>query len=172
MNLFYNKTKCGVDVLDELCHNYTVQRQTRRWPMAVFMNFINVAGVAAFVIWQNVNKKFGDPIGQQRKKFLTMLSMQLTYDQIKRRSLVGLSSSIQGSIASIITGQSEDGESTGEPPQKKVKRRCYICPRKLARKIKQCCDACNRNTCREHSVSSLRCVNCIKKPIINASDSE
>lgn len=158
-------------MLDELCHNYTVQRQTRRWPMAVFMNFINVAGVAAFVIWQNVNKKFGDPVGQQRKIYFTTLSMQLTYDQIKRRSLVGLNASIQESIASIIS-QSENVESTDEPPQKKVKHRCYVCPHKLARKIKQSCDVCNRNICREHSVPTLRCVNCIKKPIINASDSE
>lgn len=50
INLFYNETKGGVDVLDKLCHSYSVQRATNRWPFAYIMNLINVAGVAAHVI--------------------------------------------------------------------------------------------------------------------------
>ena len=29
----YNKTKGGVDTVDQLCKTYTVKRSTRRWPM-------------------------------------------------------------------------------------------------------------------------------------------
>lgn len=38
---FYNATKGGVDVMDQLCHEYTVQRSTNRWPNAYFFNLIN-----------------------------------------------------------------------------------------------------------------------------------
>lgn len=34
--LDYNKTKCGVDTVDQKCASYTTQRITRRWPLAIF----------------------------------------------------------------------------------------------------------------------------------------
>ena len=35
---FYNKTKAGVDALDQKVHHYTTYRKTYRWPLAVFYN--------------------------------------------------------------------------------------------------------------------------------------
>lgn len=35
---FYNKTKGGVDVFDQLCKDYSVSRRTRWWTVAVFMD--------------------------------------------------------------------------------------------------------------------------------------
>lgn len=60
INLFYNQTKGGVDVLDKLCHTYSAQRTTNRWSNALFMNMVNVAGVAAFVIHRNINNVTGE----------------------------------------------------------------------------------------------------------------
>lgn len=75
INAFYNQTKCGVDVLDQLCHEYTVQRSTRRWPMAMFYNLINVAGVAAFVLYRTINGLGNERVNRKRK-FLSDLSDQ------------------------------------------------------------------------------------------------
>ena len=36
MTTFYNRTKIGVDILDQLCAKYNVARNTRRWPMVIF----------------------------------------------------------------------------------------------------------------------------------------
>ena len=36
MITFYNRTKIGVDILDQLCAKYNVARNTRRWPMVIF----------------------------------------------------------------------------------------------------------------------------------------
>ena len=33
---FYNQTKVGVDVLDQLCSNYDTARTTKRWPTVIF----------------------------------------------------------------------------------------------------------------------------------------
>ncbi|RZC42715.1 DDE Tnp 1 7 domain containing protein, partial [Asbolus verrucosus] len=46
----YNQMKCRVDVVDQLCSNYNCARSTRRWPMVVFYNILNVAGINSMVI--------------------------------------------------------------------------------------------------------------------------
>ena len=51
MNIFYNETKGGVDCLDKFVYNYMSKLQTRRWPLCYFHNLVDVAGVAAFIIW-------------------------------------------------------------------------------------------------------------------------
>nr|CAI5845897.1 unnamed protein product [Callosobruchus analis] len=37
MNLFYNSTKGGVDVLDQVCYSKCTVRRTKRWPLRVFL---------------------------------------------------------------------------------------------------------------------------------------
>ncbi|KAE8279658.1 hypothetical protein D5F01_LYC21787 [Larimichthys crocea] len=44
--LDYNKNKEGVDNLDKLTATYTCQRMTRRWPMVVFYNMLDVSASA------------------------------------------------------------------------------------------------------------------------------
>ena len=39
MITFYNSTKGGVDVVDEMCATYNCARNTRRWPMVVFYSW-------------------------------------------------------------------------------------------------------------------------------------
>lgn len=40
--LFYNATKGAVDTVDKMAHAYTVKRRTKRWPMVMFFNIIDV----------------------------------------------------------------------------------------------------------------------------------
>ena len=49
---FYSKTKNGVDEADEISRQYLVQAATCRWPVAVFYNFMDLAGVNAFVLYK------------------------------------------------------------------------------------------------------------------------
>ncbi|RVE58527.1 hypothetical protein OJAV_G00210030 [Oryzias javanicus] len=48
----YNLTKCGVDVMDQMVREYTVRKGTRRWPVAVFYNMIDMAALNAHVLYQ------------------------------------------------------------------------------------------------------------------------
>ncbi|CAM4732750.1 unnamed protein product [Leuciscus chuanchicus] len=48
----YNTTKCGVDVMDQMVREYTVRTGTRRWPVAVFYNMIDMAALNAHVLYQ------------------------------------------------------------------------------------------------------------------------
>nr|CAH7754571.1 unnamed protein product [Callosobruchus chinensis] len=47
---FYNCTKAGVDVVDELSASYDVSRNSRRWPLTIFFAMLNCAGINALVI--------------------------------------------------------------------------------------------------------------------------
>lgn len=55
----YNHTKCGVDIVDRMCHQYDVSRNSRCWPITLFFNFLNVADINGLVIHQlnNSNEK-------------------------------------------------------------------------------------------------------------------
>lgn len=74
INTYYNCTKGGVDLLDQMCHTYTCQRGTNRWPLAFFMNLLNVSDIAAFVIYNTVYSIEQSVSSFQRKKFLIDLS--------------------------------------------------------------------------------------------------
>ena len=47
---FYNATKSGVDTLDQKCSNYSANRRTRRWPLAVFYHIMAEASSNAFTL--------------------------------------------------------------------------------------------------------------------------
>ena len=49
---FYNKIKCAVDVADQMVSQYSVKTGTRRWPVAIFYNILDLAGINAFVLYK------------------------------------------------------------------------------------------------------------------------
>ena len=69
---FYNKTKCGVNIADQMARQYTVKAGTRRWPVAVFYNILDLACINAYVLYK---KKTGDAIS--RRNFMFQLATEL-----------------------------------------------------------------------------------------------
>jgi hypothetical protein len=47
----------AVDMLDQMCARYTVQRAIRRWKMSMFHGMINIATVNVLVIYANIMRK-------------------------------------------------------------------------------------------------------------------
>ena len=56
---FYNNTKCGVDVADQMARQYSVKVDTCRCPVAVLYKILNLAGINAFVLYK---KQTGDKL--------------------------------------------------------------------------------------------------------------
>ncbi|GFN93407.1 PiggyBac transposable element-derived protein 4 [Plakobranchus ocellatus] len=54
---FYNATKGGVDCMDFMAHAMTAKRQTKRWPMLMFYNMLDLASIASLVVFRS---KFPD----------------------------------------------------------------------------------------------------------------
>ena len=53
---FYNHTKCGVDNVDQMLRQLSTRCQTRRWPMSVFYNILDMCALNAWIIYKSVNK--------------------------------------------------------------------------------------------------------------------
>lgn len=48
--LDYNDNKAGVDTMDQMLSGYSCKRGTKRWPLAMFYNILDVAGLASFIV--------------------------------------------------------------------------------------------------------------------------
>ena len=75
--LFYNKIKGGVGTLDRMVRLYSTKRTTRRWPLALFYNMIDVSTINAFIIRQGINHENCNIYMRQRRKFLISLGKKL-----------------------------------------------------------------------------------------------
>ncbi|QQP48685.1 Uncharacterized protein FKW44_009067, partial [Caligus rogercresseyi] len=69
---YYNHTKFGVDSLDQMCRLYSTKSGTRRWPVAVFNNILDIAGINAWILYKETQQ---DKI--TRRQFLQELAMEL-----------------------------------------------------------------------------------------------
>ncbi|XP_030613320.1 protein associated with UVRAG as autophagy enhancer-like [Archocentrus centrarchus] len=76
----YNKTKCDVDVMDQMVREYSVGAGTRRWPVAVFYNMIDMAALNAHVLYQAC-------IGVQERRvdFLVELAKELGNSHVSEK---------------------------------------------------------------------------------------
>ncbi|KAK7881439.1 hypothetical protein WMY93_029848 [Mugilogobius chulae] len=78
---FYNKSKCGVDTLDQMARKYTVKGATRRWPLAVFYNILDLAAINAWVLFQQCT---GTNIS--RRAFILELAKELRRDVLRAKA--------------------------------------------------------------------------------------
>ena len=69
---FYNSTKFGVDVLDQMARKYTVNAASRRWSVQSFYNILNLAAINAHFLYKLVT---GSKIS--RRRYLLRLSQEL-----------------------------------------------------------------------------------------------
>ena len=82
--LHYNQTKSGLDNMDHLTTIFSCRRKNNQRPMVLFYNMLDVAGVAAFVIWISLNPDWSFCDRQGRCcKFLKQLGQELTNDYIQ-----------------------------------------------------------------------------------------
>lgn len=72
--IFYNKTKFGVYMTDQMARKYIyVKSGSRRWPLQVFFNILDLAAINAWVLY---NETTGENIS--RKNFLFQLAEELS----------------------------------------------------------------------------------------------
>lgn len=91
----YNATKGGVDTLDQLVRTYSSIRKSRRWPLTLFFNFVDIAAYNAFVCYLFVHPHYHARKSHKRRLFLEELGLslvELPQPQIALRSpLAGIS---------------------------------------------------------------------------------
>jgi len=69
---FYNKTKCAVDILDQMARRYSTRAAARRWPVHVFYSILHIAAINAWIIYRGVTGE-----KTSRHTFLRQLAEEL-----------------------------------------------------------------------------------------------
>ena len=54
MILFYNANKVGVDCFDQMSRLCTKRSASRRWPVAVWGNILNIAAINSYALYKRV----------------------------------------------------------------------------------------------------------------------
>ena len=84
MILDYNATKAAVYRVDQLCHN-SVQKRTKRGPLAYFYNCLNIAGINSMVIFRSKFSQGKSQATHSRRDFLENLGISLFHPWLQRR---------------------------------------------------------------------------------------
>lgn len=147
---FYNKNKGAVDVVDELVSQYTVSRNSCRWPLTIFYCLLNIAGINSQIIYSANTEK-----NLQRRMFLRELALELMKPQaLSRLSIPNLPLKLRDSIKQLVGVEDQIPEvrvgATGM---------CSLCPRRKNRKTKKTCCKCSVYLCNEHS--NVICQKCL-----------
>ena len=117
---YYNAMKGGVDTMDQMVRWFTTKRKTRRWPMVIFYNTLDISALNAFIVWMSLNKE----------NYTAKLGNRL------RRSLL---ISFAKELAAL---QDEDTIQVpaSSPANTRKRKRCTMCPPKVDRKTKTLCE--------------------------------
>lgn len=153
---FYNKTKSGVDALNQKCVTYSTQRRTRRCPMAIFYALLDITSVNSYVL--NSSKQVNTNI--KRRDFLIDLGRFLINQYIKRqineprlpKQLVFIMKKIVGVPINESNVQME--KSTTK------RKRCYKCDSRNDTSHSTIREICKKHVCKVHGLIRTICITC------------
>lgn len=147
---YYNQTKGGVDVVDAMCGEYTVGRGTRRWPLCIFFQLLNIAALNGYIVFKaNQNVSI-------RREYLRTLGKSLIAPYlVQRANQPNLPREIRR-LASTFSGIRE--ERVLEDPQPGKRGRCWKCKDS---KTKFFCKICKVWLCLAHA--EMVCSECFEK---------
>lgn len=168
----YNRTKGGVDLMDKMAAAFSVKRKTLRWPVSFFYNIIDLAGLAAYIIYKSNNPIFGKKT-DSRRIFLKTLGRQLAMPSIVTRSQTPtiyrkfstkvaiecmIGKPIEMPVPKPMPAQQIVRDATGRLPVRGVCYKCLLV--KNRRKTRKECDECQRPICAEHTKTINLCPSC------------
>ena len=118
---------------------------------------LDVAGVAAFVIWIHTDWSLSDPQGRCCK-FLKQLDQELINDYIPicLQSQSCLKSNVRNALKMI--GKLDDLPQPAPAVENRPEMlACRLCPTQINKKTSGACNICNRNVCAAHSSNVVIC---------------
>ena len=136
----YNRTKGAVDNVDKLVRTYSTIRKSRRWPMVVFGNLLDLAAYNAYVLFSHVHPEYEAGKSHRRRLFLEKLALDLVQDAVSDRA---------AAVDSVTAGVPVDPMSN--LPRQRL--RCRSCPRNVDRKTTERCSKCCLPVCKRHLTS-------------------
>ncbi|KAM7350820.1 piggyBac transposable element-derived protein 4-like isoform 1-T1 [Cochliomyia hominivorax] len=71
----YKNFKFTIDKVDKMARKYSVKACSHRWPLQIFFNILDLAGINAWILYKEITG-----LQIQRKEFLFQLAEQLCYE--------------------------------------------------------------------------------------------
>lgn len=72
--------------MDQQVRTYSCKRQTRRWPMVIFYNMIDIAALNAFIAFTKEHPNYQKDVSHKRRIFLKELAKELVIPNMVKRS--------------------------------------------------------------------------------------
>lgn len=151
--LDYNRTKGGVDTVDQKCSTYTTKRKTSRWPLSLFFRMLDIAGINSEIIF-NFNNP-GDVC--RRRKYLTKLAFQLIESQLKERVQL---KNLPKDISLFLTNYASKPVTSKESSADARTGGCHICGKRKNNRTTVRCVLCQNFVCKNHSKCQITCNEC------------
>ncbi|KAJ4936484.1 hypothetical protein JOQ06_003008 [Pogonophryne albipinna] len=134
---YYNHTKSGVDTMDQMVRTYTCKRRTRRWPMVLWHNVLDVATLNAFTSYTAQHPGYMGGVTNARRLFIKELGKELVMPHMRRRM---------------------EGTSHLQTHITEAMERCGL---KKNRKASSWCSKCTSPVCKEHKHVVVICEACM-----------
>ena len=185
--LDYNKTKGGVDTLDQMCAIFSSGCSTKRWPTAAFWCLLDIISVNSFIIFKHFssNRDIIPIQAKNRREFIYSLGEELTFPlmisrldsnsifrdlrliitKLLKNKSIDLTNNVNCS-QSQNSSQSSSGSSNKRKLENSNQTRCYLFPRKANKKCTIRCDECEELICKEKHMVNY-CTPCSNKDFVD-----
>lgn len=128
---FYNETKVGVDIIDQMARKYTVRAGTRRWPVHVFYNILDLAAINSWIIYRQVT---GENIS--RHNYILQLVSELRAEYVNKKQSASAFQRLDN-----ITIEEE------QPSTSQKRRQCQINSKCKKNRTCDLCTICQKAVC-------------------------
>ena len=111
---FYNSTKFGVDVVDQMARKYSVNATSRRWPVQFFYNILDLAAINAHILYKSLVT--GSKISRRRYRLRYLKSF--VQSLLKREKLITHKSPLSTVTATAVSRKPTMSKSAPTKPVK------------------------------------------------------
>lgn len=135
----YNRSKGGVDTVDQMLRHYSTKMASRRWPLAVFCNILDISMLNAYILWREINEN-----KESRFHFIHQVA----------RQMISLQETEQHNEIPLLLNQCSQLSTS-------KKGNCRFCDRNARNKTTKQCSICEKFICGKHvSRTVYLCDNC------------
>ena len=169
----YNRTKAGVDTVDQMARKYSVRFSTRRWPVVHFQNLLDITAINTETIFNFTHPNWISQREKHRRRiFLLRLARELALSHIIMRlqNPTGLHSTVKHQMKRYAnqpagTSDRQCDRNSDERPANTTVLRCKKCKdsgksARQANKTNKKCHLCDSPCCSSHA-SAILCADCV-----------
>ncbi|XP_029441015.1 uncharacterized protein LOC115080763 isoform X2 [Rhinatrema bivittatum] len=148
---FYNETKSGVDVIDQMARKYSVKAASRRWPVHTFYNMLDLAAINAWILYKTVTN-----VKVSRRDFILKLGKELAEENITSRNRAMASAEdftdLSAAASSLRSCQVKKACNKARSPNQCSICKKAVCKKCIGKKSFICADCANEQNLKAVSV--------------------